>query len=618
MKEIFENPTYEDVIKAYETEACVFLCPNLEPRESEYYKTIFKQFAPANSVGFLSSGSSGSPKIHLHSWKNLKKRAKAQAIELKLNSDSHYLSPLPIHHLSGFMPILRSEMTGCKLTILEKEQSLEEELFKLKPTHISMVPTQMAKLARSEADLSFLHTLLLGGSGCDEKILLKAKDLKYPVRACYGMTESASFFSIGKSEEFLKDASIKLYLMENWNAYTDQNGRLTLESDEMYLGSIGALGIKESKGILPTYDIGSVDHPVIEIKGRSDLVFKSGAEKVDPLEVERKLISNEIFGSVVVVPVEDETWGSITCAFIKPFKRGRDYSILVEHLPAHQRPRHFFPLEDTNGIKPKRSSLIELAKRNFKNNKKLPRVAFIHGFMGSVNDLKVLASSLEDSLFPIFWKLPFHGLDSEYDCFEAAVDFYVEKARTEDIDALYGYSMGGRLATAVAEKLEELGEPLSALFLESSHPGIKKESDRLKRLTSDKTLFERMPSKPEEFFESWYSQSLFGDFKESELGKITINEMQRRWNPEKWKKSLELLSTGHQKDYRSYLKESSHPVLYFAGEKDSKYRKLAQELEKNQNKNLTVKCLESGFHNLHLDHTTSMKGPITEVLSSLN
>ncbi|MBK25214.1 MAG: hypothetical protein CME70_14565 [Halobacteriovorax sp.] len=618
MKEIIENPNFEDILKAYEKETCVFLCPDLDPRESEYYKTIFKQFAPENSVGFLSSGSSGSPKIHLHSWKNLKKRASAQANILDLDKDSFYLSPLPIHHLSGFMPILRSIISGSKLAVLNKEQSLEDELIKLKPTHVSMVPTQMAKLVKKEVDLSFLKTLLLGGSGCEEKILQKAKELRYPVRACYGMTESASFFSIGRSEEFLKDAGIKLYLMDNWKAYADQNGRLTLESDEMFLGTIGALGFKESKGILPTYDIGSVEHPVINIIGRSDLVFKSGAEKVDPLEVERKLLANEVFTSVVIVPKKDETWGSVTCAFIKPFRRGRDYSLLVEHLPSHQRPRYFFPLEESNGIKPKRSSLIELANRNFKREKKLPRVAFIHGFMGSHNDLKVLASSLEDSLFPIFWKLPFHGLDNKYKSFDDAVDFYVEKVRTEDIDALYGYSMGGRLATAISQKLEELGEPLSALILESSHLGLTSEEEKKKRITSDLTLFERMPSNPEEFFNSWYSQSLFGDFKESELGKITINEMLRRWNPESWKDSLALLSTGHQQDFRPFFKKTSHPVLYLAGENDSKYRKLALELEKNENKKISVKCLKRGFHNLHLNRVNDLKGPITEVLSSLN
>jgi len=618
LKKIFENPNLENILEAYVNETCVFLCPDLDPRESEYYKTIFKQFAPENSVGFLSSGSSGSPKIHLHSWKNLKKRAKAQANILNLDKSSHYLSPLPIHHLSGFMPILRSIISGCNLTILSKEQSLETELLNLRPTHVSMVPTQMAKLVKNEVNLSFLNTLLLGGAGCEEKILQKAKELKYPVRACYGMTESASFFSIGKSEEFLEDARIKLYLMDNWMAYTDQNARLTLESDEMYLGTIGALGFKESKGILPTYDLGSVDYPVINITGRSDLVFKSGGEKVDPLEVEKKLLTNEVFSSVVIVPKKDETWGSVTCAFIKPFKRGRDYSLLVEHLPSHQRPRYFFPLEDSDGIKPKRSSLIELANRNFKNDKKLPRVAFIHGFMGSKNDLKVLASSLEETLYPIFWKLPFHGFNNKYESFDDAVDYYIEKVRTEDIDVIYGYSMGGRLATAISQRLEELGEPLSALILESSHLGLTSEEDRKKRLTSDLTLFERMPSNPKDFFTSWYSQSLFGDLKETELGKITINEMLRRWNPEGWKESLALLSTGHQKDFRPYFKKVNHPVLYLAGENDSKYRNLALELEKNENKNLSVKCLEKGFHNLHLNQVNDLKGPITEVLSSLN
>ena len=178
--------------------------------------------------------------------------------------------------------------------------------------------------------------------------------------------------------------------------------------------------------------------------------------------------------------------------------------------------------------------------------------------------------------------------------------------------------MGGRLATAIAERLEDLGEPLSALILESSHPGLKTSEEKEKRLVSDSTLFERMPTEPNQFFDKWYSQELFGDFKETELGQISINEMKRRWNPNDWKRSLKILSTGKQKDYRPFLKSSTHPILYFCGEGDLKYSKLSQELQSQAPGKLEVKCLKGGFHNLHLNHRKAMKGPISEVLSYLN
>lgn len=620
MKIVIESPTQKEIVEAFHKEETIFLCGELSKNEKEYYGSIFKQFAPSGSVCFLSSGSSGNPRIHAHSWDNIKKRAKAQAIELGLTKDSVYLNPLPLFHLGGFMPVIRSLLSESSQVIKKKDESLETALTKLKPTHVSMVPTQLAKLVLNKVDLSFLDTLLLGGSGCSESILMGAKDLLYPVRACYGMTESASFFSIGKKEEFLKDGKVNLTLMDNWSAFTSVNGRITIESDEMFLGTIGPHGFIESKGILPTFDLGEVNFPSIKIFGRSDLVYKSGGEKVDPLEVEKKLESNGLFSSIVIIPKESEIWGNITTAFISPFKRGRDYSLLTEHLPPHQRPKFFFPLPETAtlGIKPKRSELMEIVEKQIFKDKKLPRMAFMHGFMGSPNDLKELGSSLSEFCAPVFWSLPFHGENTTPRNFNEAVDLYIEKIRSEDIDVLYGYSMGGRLATAIAEKLEELGEPLAGLVLESSHPGLKSEEEKQKRILSDQTLFNRMPTEPQAFFDKWYSASLFGDFKETDLGKISIKEMQRRWKPTEWKKTLDLLSTGKQKNFQPFLLNSLTPILYLCGERDTKYKNLAFSLKNQEPKALTVKCLEEGFHNLHLNNLDQLMAPVTKLLTSLN
>lgn len=618
MKKIIECPTQIEIVEAFHNESTVFLCSKLSKNEKEYYSTIFKQFAPEGSVCFLSSGSSGNPRIHAHSWSNIKLRARAQAIELGLTEGAVYLNPLPLHHLGGFMPVVRSLVSSSHQIIKKEKQSLEEALLELKPTHVSMVPTQLAKLVSKEVDLSFLDTLLLGGAGCSQSILEGAKELRYPVRPCYGMTESASFFSIGKKEEFLENAEVKLYLMDGWNAFTSVNGRLTIESDEMFLGTIGPLGFKESKGILPTFDLGEVEAPLIKVFGRSDLVYKSGGEKVDPLEVERKLEATGQFSSIVIIPASSEVWGNITTAFISPFKRGRDYSLLTEHLPAHQRPKFFFPLPEITGIKPKRSELKEIAEKQILNDKLLPRMAFIHGFMGSENDLKELASSLSDYCAPVLWSLPFHDEKDAPKDFDETVLYYVEKVRSENIEVLYGYSMGGRLATAIAKKLQDLGEPLSGLVLESSHPGIKSEAERKSRILSDQTLFERMPTEPSAFFDKWYSAPLFGDFKDSDLGRISIKEMQRRWNPSEWKKTLNLLSTGKQADFQDYLLNSETPTLYLCGELDTKYKALAFQLKNQGPKALKVKCLENGYHNLHLNNLSSLKGPVSELLSSLN
>lgn len=611
-KRIFENPILKEVLESLTKRETIFISPPLERNEKEYYGSLFKQYAPSGSICFLSSGSSGNPKLIVHSIETLLKRASDQAKELGLNNESHYLSPLPIHHLGGFMPILRCNSTGAKLTIKKKDQNLCELIELIRPTHISLVPTQLDQVIKNNQNLDFLDCLLLGGAGCPDALIKKAKDLSYPVRACYGMTETASFFSISSIKDFFETGEFKLKLMDNWNAYAQDSGRLTIESDEMFLGTITGKGFQASNGMLPTFDIGNVDPPYINIYGRSDLVFKSGGEKVDPLEVENKIKAIFNTEDIIVVPKEDSKWGHVTCAFLSPFDTNIDYASYVKGLPAHQRPKFFFKLEETEGIKPKRSQLIE----KLNSLSCMPKVAFIHGFMGEQDDLLELSKSLP--IAPSLWSLPDHGKAPSFNSFEDAIKYYSEKVIQEQIDILYGYSMGGRLALAVAENLASLKTPLKGLILESSHPGIENKDDRNLRFNQDKKLFDRFPKEPEEFFNAWYSLPLFGDFKNSDAGAKKLVSMNKNWSPSSWATAMLALSTGHQEDYRNFIYDCPHPILYLCGDKDEKYKKLGQELLSQASESLTLKCLENGFHNLHGQHKKNLLGPITSFLNTCN
>lgn len=593
MKEVLLRPNLQNIKDAYEKESSIFLCPDLNPLEKERYIKLFHAYAPSSSVCFLTSGSTGRPKIIVHSWKNLKVHAAKQALELGLTKKSHYLNPLPFFHLSGFMPILRSLASGSKLSIKEDSKSLIESLLTLGPSHVSLVPSQLVELTKNHINLGFLDTLLLGGSGCSASVLKDAQLKGYPIRACYGMTETASFFSISDSEEFINSGSIKLRLLDGWNAFTQEDNRLVIESEFLFTGHIDEKGLSLANNLLPTNDLGDVDYPFINIIGRSDLVYLSGAEKVDPLEVEKKILDLIELEEVVIVPKEDNKWGQITCAFITPFDSRIDYHAFCKALPSHQRPKHFLPLGFNNGIKPNRSQLKEKLK-HIKNSKK---IAFIHGFMGTTEDLKALSEGITTP--SVHWSLPHHERNSTANSFKDVVDFYIEKVKEEKVSYLYGYSMGARVCMAIAHSLYLQGIPLEGLILESGNTGIKSEQAREERFLKDKELFKRMPKDPTAFYESWYSMPLFGDFKNTKEGKRRIANSIKSWSPENWAKCIELLSVGKQKDFKEFLKSSPHSILYLYGENDSSYKRIGLELQSTSSSSVKVKSVKNAFHNIH-------------------
>jgi fatty-acyl-CoA synthase len=58
------------------------------------------------------------------------------------------------------------------------------------------------------------------------------------------------------------------------------------------------------------------DEGFVFITGRKKDVFQSGGENVYPIEIERVLDGHPLIDQVAVVPIPDEKWGEVGCAFV--------------------------------------------------------------------------------------------------------------------------------------------------------------------------------------------------------------------------------------------------------------------------------------------------------------
>lgn len=140
-----------------------------------------------------------------------------------------------------------------------------------------------------------------------------------------------------------------------------------------------------------------------------------------------------------------------------------------------------------------------LATKKLKGGRGIPLV-FFHGFLGRSDDWKPVSSFLPAASC-IGIDLPGHG-DSPF-------------MKEFDIDIphfhLVGYSMGGRIAMAYAAKHPE---QIASLTLMSSHPGLKSEEEKQKRLASDQEWAKLLLELPiDEFLLRWYNQPIFKTFK---------------------------------------------------------------------------------------------------------
>lgn len=138
-----------------------------------------------------------------------------------------------------------------------------------------------------------------------------------------------------------------------------------------------------------------------------------------------------------------------------------------------------------------------------------------------------------------------------------------------DRHVVVGYSLGGRLAL---HALIDNPTAYQGAVVISSHPGLTSTLERAMRKESDALLAKQFLTKPwDQLMKNWNRQSVFeSDFplkrNEKECDRTALYRALMQW------------SLGEQEDLRKPISQLDVPILWIAGEKDAKYRKIAEEM----------------------------------------
>lgn len=141
---------------------------------------------------------------------------------------------------------------------------------------------------------------------------------------------------------------------------------------------------------------------------------------------------------------------------------------------------------------------------------------FLHGFTGSGQDWQPYTASFSQKYLCLAPDLPGHGQHrGEIPDFQTTVAELKAQLLQGEVQQwiLVGYSLGGRLALALAME-PDLRERLLAWVLISSSPGLKTENERRERQQWEANWAERFRKADlNETFEAWYAQPLFGQLR---------------------------------------------------------------------------------------------------------
>ena len=302
------------------------------------------------AVAVLTSGTTGRPKAALLSHAAL--AASAAAWAAALPPATGWLLCLGLAHVAGLGVVWRSIAAGVPLHVVPAFDAgaVLARLREGQATHVSLVPTQLARLldaeetaggtvatpraagasegARLDGAHGALRAVLLGGGATPPALVTRALAAGWPVVPTYGLTEAAS----GVTALATIDATAR-----PWSAGRPLPGvevrivpppgdrpgggpgDIEVRTPAAFSGYLGrpdaTAGSIGPDGWLRTGDTGWLDaEGYLQVLDRRDDLFVSGGENVSPAEVEAVIEQHPAVAEAGVVGRPDPTWGTVAAA----------------------------------------------------------------------------------------------------------------------------------------------------------------------------------------------------------------------------------------------------------------------------------------------------------------
>ncbi|PIS09763.1 MAG: hypothetical protein COT73_13060 [Bdellovibrio sp. CG10_big_fil_rev_8_21_14_0_10_47_8] len=241
----------------------------------------------------------------------------------------------------------------------------------------------------------------------------------------------------------------------------------------------------------------------------------------------------------------------------------------------------------------------------------------LHGFLGRPSDFDLVEGSFRqlneaDSMawhLVDYMSLPTLGPKTSLANWGPAMNSWVQQEFNLDSQKsknfLVGYSQGGRLALQALRASPQLW---AGAILISTNPGIP-ENERKDRHRQDLIWAERFEH--DDFslvVRDWNQQSVF-------VGSRT-EPLRRADDYDRHQLALCLnnWSVSQQEDFRSFLRENDRPLLYAAGERDTKYVELGLSLQKVSDK-VEFCSIENSGHRILIDQPLALAQVISRFVS---
>lgn len=304
---------------------------------------------PQGSVAIATGGSGGQLRFALHTWQSI--LSGIEAYQCYFGSQTiHAVNCLPLHHVGGLIPCLRTFFSGGQL-LLADWKAIENGLLpaQLPPgAHLSLVPTQLSRVLEQQDALSWLGgagALLVGGGAAPRELVERALAAGLPLYLAYGMTEAAGTVALAEGRHWLAAGEPAAQLLPHLRARVVE-GEIQLAGAGLFSGYWG-----EEARLGEWYATGDEGRLTAEgqlvVWGKRGRGINTGGEKVAPWFVESALRATGLCEDALVLGLPDAEWGQRVVALVSGCRAEAKVleQALRESLPAYMCPKAYRKVE---------------------------------------------------------------------------------------------------------------------------------------------------------------------------------------------------------------------------------------------------------------------------------
>ncbi|MFW5956392.1 MAG: class I adenylate-forming enzyme family protein [Halorhabdus sp.] len=281
----------------------------------------------------FTSGTTGEPAGVQLTLTNLFASAIASAFRLGVTRSDRWLVSIPMAHMGGFAPIVRSTLYGTQMVLQHSfdPAATGAAMREYDVTGVSFVPTMLSRLLEADWEAPpTLRFVLLGGAPASRDLIERSERENLPVYPTYGMTETASQVATATPEQaFENPGTVGQPLLFTQVAIIDdgqpaapgETGEIVIEGPTVtpgYLDDTETEAVFDERG-LHTGDLGYRDgNGRLHVVGRLDDRIVTGGENVDPDEVVAAIETRSDVEAAAVVGIPDDDWGERVAALAVP------------------------------------------------------------------------------------------------------------------------------------------------------------------------------------------------------------------------------------------------------------------------------------------------------------